>query len=58
MPGSFIENGGVRLEGSCEVTRASAHIRMGPSSPGIERLEARFLGHALRRTATTPTQSA
>lgn len=46
MPGSFIENGRVRLEGSCEVMRPGAHIRMGPSSRGIERLEARFLGRA------------
>jgi AraC-like DNA-binding protein len=46
MPGSFIESGGVRLEGSCEATQASAHIRMGPGSRGIERLEARFLGRA------------
>ncbi|HEY8612354.1 MAG TPA: AraC family transcriptional regulator [Roseomonas sp.] len=46
MPGSFIEHGEGRLEGSCEATRAGAHIRMGPSSSGIERLEARFMGHA------------
>lgn len=46
MPGSFIKRREVRLEGSCETTRAGAHIRVGPSSGGIECLEARFLGRA------------
>ena len=46
MPGSFIKRREVRLEGSCETARAGAHIRVGPSSGGIECLEARFLGRA------------
>jgi AraC-like DNA-binding protein len=45
MPGTFADGGAARLEQSCGVSPGD-YIRHTPPQPGLERIEARFAGHA------------